>query len=78
MMSLKERFLRVKTLHEGELKKVNDLDLEIALLESDLDVKQQAQAVLDLLAEKEVEEGVSRLAKIKAHAMEFEAERQKG
>lgn len=58
MMSLKERFLRVKTLHEGELKKVNDLDLEIALLESDLDVKQQAQAVLDLLAEKEVEEGV--------------------
>jgi len=58
MVSLKERFLRVKTLQEGEQKKVNDLDLEIALLESDLDVKQQAQAVLDLLAEKEVEEGV--------------------
>lgn len=58
MSKLKERFLKVKTLHETEQKKVNDLDLEIALLESDLDVKQQAQGVLDLLAEKEVEEGV--------------------
>jgi len=58
MTTLKERFLRVKTLQETEQKKVNDLDLEIAILESDLDVKQQAQGVLDLLAEKEVEEGV--------------------
>jgi DNA repair exonuclease SbcCD ATPase subunit len=58
MSTLKERFLKVKTLQETEQKKVNDLDLEIALLESDLDVKQQAQGVLDLLAEKEVEEGV--------------------
>ena len=58
MTTLKERFLRVKTLQETEQRKVNDLDLEIALLESDLDVKQQAQGVLDLLAEKEVEEGV--------------------
>tara|TARA_B100000927_G_scaffold21017_1_gene16045 strand:+ start:195 stop:812 length:618 start_codon:yes stop_codon:yes gene_type:complete len=58
MTTLKERFLRVKTLQETEQKKVNDLDLEIALLESDLDVKQQAQGVLDLLAQKEVEEGV--------------------
>lgn len=58
MTTLKERFLRVKTLQETEQKKVNDLDLEIAFLESDLDVKQQAQGVLDLLAEKEVEEGV--------------------
>ena len=58
MATLKERFLRVKTLQETEQKKVNDLDLEIALLESDLDVKQQAQGVLDLLAQKEVEEGV--------------------
>ena len=39
-------------------KGVNDLDTEIAFLECDLDVKQQAQGVLDLLAEKEVEEGV--------------------
>lgn len=58
MSTLKERFLKVKTLQETEQKKVNDLDLEIALLESDLDVKQQAQGVLDLLAQKEVEEGV--------------------
>ena len=58
MYTLKERFLKVKTLQETEQKKVNNLDLEIAILESDLDVKQQAQGVLDLLAEKEVEEGV--------------------
>ena len=58
MSTLKERFLKLKTLQETEQKKVNDLDLEIALLESDLDVKQQAQGVLDLLAQKEVEEGV--------------------
>ena len=58
MSTLKERFLKVKTLQKTEQKKVNDLDLEIALLESDLDVKQQAQGVLDLLAQKEVEEGV--------------------
>ena len=58
MNDLKERYLKIRTLKETEEKRVNDLDLEIALLESDLDVKQQAQGVLDLLVEKEVEEGV--------------------
>ena len=58
MNDLKERYLKIQTLKETEEKRVNDLDLEIALLESDLDVKNQAQGVLDLLIEKEVEEGV--------------------
>jgi len=58
MNDLKERYLKIRTLKETEEKRVNDLDLEIALLESDLDVKQQAQGVLDLLIEKEVEDGV--------------------
>tara|TARA_B000000609_G_C24055819_1_gene283845 strand:- start:110 stop:727 length:618 start_codon:yes stop_codon:yes gene_type:complete len=58
MSSIKERFLKIKALKEVEQKRVSDLDTEIAFLECDLDVKQQAQGVLDLLAEKEVEEGV--------------------
>lgn len=58
MNDIKERFLKLKALKEVEQKRVNDLDTEIAFLECDLDVKQQAQGVLDLLAEKEVEEGV--------------------
>lgn len=58
MSSIKERFLKIKALKEFEQKRVSDLDTEIAFLECDLDVKQQAQGVLDLLAEKEVEEGV--------------------
>tara|TARA_B100000424_G_C22906610_1_gene482247 strand:- start:571 stop:1188 length:618 start_codon:yes stop_codon:yes gene_type:complete len=58
MSSIKERFLKIKALKEVEQKRVSELDTEIAFLECDLDVKQQAQGVLDLLAEKEVEEGV--------------------
>jgi len=58
MNDIKERFLKLKALKEFEQKRVNDLDTEIAFLECDLDVKQQAQGVLDLLAEKEVKEGV--------------------
>ena len=58
MNDIKERFLKLKALKEVEQKRVNDLDTEIAFLECDLDVKQQAQGVLDLLAQKEVDEGV--------------------
>lgn len=58
MIDLKERYLKVKSLKETYEKRANDLDNEIAFLESDLDLKQQASGVLDTLAEKEVEEGV--------------------
>jgi hypothetical protein len=44
---------------ESEEERNSSLDTEIAILEADLDVKQQALSVLDLLAEKEVEEGVN-------------------
>jgi len=56
--SLKERHHKIMALRDASRSRVMDLEREIAFLEADLDVRQQANAVLDLLAEKEVEEGV--------------------
>lgn len=58
MNDLKERYLKIKSLKETYESRVINLDTEIAFLEADLDLKQQASGVLDTLAEKEVEEGV--------------------
>lgn len=58
-MTLEERFLKLKALKESEETRNSGLNTEIAFLEADLDVKQQALTLLDQLAEKEVEEGVN-------------------
>lgn len=58
MNDLKERYLKIKSLKETYESRAISLDTEIAFLEADLDLKQQASGVLDALAEKEVEEGV--------------------
>lgn len=57
-ISLKERHHKIMALKEASQSRIHELETEIAFLEADLDVRQQANAVLDLLAEKEVEEGV--------------------
>ena len=58
MNDLKERYLKIKSLKETYESRAVSLDTEIAFLEANLDLKQQASGVLDALAEKEVEEGV--------------------
>ena len=59
MSDLKERFIKIKSLMDTEEARNKALKNEIAFLESDLDVKQQESSLLDLLAEKEVENGVN-------------------
>ena len=58
-MSLSSRLSYLKALHENSTKPVASLETEIAMMEIDLDLKQEANLILDKLAEDEVTQGVS-------------------
>jgi ABC-type dipeptide/oligopeptide/nickel transport system ATPase component len=55
---LYERHLKIKTLRENNISRISELTTEVADLEAELDIRQQSNAILDILAEQEVEEGV--------------------
>ena len=56
---LASRLYRIKTLKETCVKRIDDLETEIAFLELDKDKKTEAGVILDALAQDEVERGVS-------------------
>lgn len=56
--NLSSRLYRLQTLKEATEARIKDLEKEIAYLDIDLDQKTEAGAILDTLAEDEVERGV--------------------
>ena len=58
-MDIRSRLSYLEALHESSVSRVSSLETEVGLLEVDLDLANEANVILDRLAEDEVTQGVS-------------------